>query len=80
MIIYALKSVSLSVGCSIWAGLGTAGAALVGMFFFQEKISFINGFGLTLIICGVVLMNWGKNSEEGTKLQRENEILRKSDL
>src|SRR5690625_7617531 len=38
-IIFALKTVSLSVGYSIWAGLGTAGAALVGVFIFNEMLS-----------------------------------------
>lgn len=56
-IILALKTVSLSVGYSIWAGLGTAGAALIGLFFFNETLSTINVIGLVIIISGVVLMN-----------------------
>lgn len=60
MIVFALKTVSLSIGYSIWAGLGTAGAALVGVFFFQEKMSGLNIFGLLIIIVGVIIMNMNK--------------------
>src|SRR5690625_3165876 len=63
-IIFALKTVSLSVGYSIWAGLGTAGAALVGVVFFNEILSNINIMGLVIIISGVVLMNINQKSKE----------------
>jgi multidrug transporter EmrE-like cation transporter len=62
-IIFALKTVSLSVGYSIWAGLGTAGASLVGMFLFEEMLSGINIIGLIVIISGVVIMNMNRKSE-----------------
>lgn len=68
-IVLALKTVSLSVGYSIWAGLGTAGAALVGVFFFNEMISSINVFGLFLIIIGVVIMNLRQNSTKTKQTQ-----------
>lgn len=63
-IILALKTISLSVGYSIWAGLGTAGAALVGMFLFNETLSGLNIFGLIIIISGVIIMNATKTSED----------------
>lgn len=63
-IIFALKTVSLSVGYSIWAGLGTAGAALVGVFIFNEMLSGINIIGLIVIISGVVIMNLNQTSED----------------
>src|SRR5690625_4932510 len=68
-IILAYKTVSLSVGCSIWAGLGTAGAALVGMFVFHEMLSGINMFGLVVIICGVVFMNIDQKDESKDQVQ-----------
>jgi len=67
--VFALKTVSLSVGYSIWAGLGTAGAALVGVFLFKELLSGINFFGLIVIIAGVVIMNMGKDTEEKSEVQ-----------
>src|SRR5690625_1122421 len=68
-IIFALKTVSLSVGYSMWAGLGTAGAALVGMFVFKEMLSAINVIGLFILITGVVIMNMDTKSEETEKAQ-----------
>lgn len=65
-IIFALKTISLSVGYSIWAGLGTAGAAIVGVFLFQETLSGINFVGLLVIISGVILMNM-KTKHNNTK-------------
>lgn len=65
--IFALKTVSLSVGYSIWAGLGTAGAALVGIFLFNEVLSGINIIGLVVIISGVVIMNINNKNENTDK-------------
>src|SRR5690625_1012119 len=62
LFVVALKTVSLSVGYSIWAGLGTAGAALVGVFLFNEMLSGINILGLIVIISGVVIMNMKENT------------------
>lgn len=56
-LIFALKTISLSIGYSIWAGLGTAGTALVGVFLFNEVLTGINILGLIVIISGVVIMN-----------------------
>lgn len=65
--VFALKTISLSIGYSVWAGLGTAGTALIGMFLFKETLSGINIFGLIVIICGVVVMNMSKKSESSEK-------------
>lgn len=62
--VVALKTISLSIGYSIWSGLGTAGAALVGVLLFNEIISGINMIGLVVIIAGVVVMNMGQKTEE----------------
>lgn len=66
-LIFALKTISLSIGYSIWAGLGTAGTALVGVFLFNEVLTGINILGLIVIISGVVIMNvkeTAKNKDE----------------
>lgn len=68
-IIFALKTVTLSVGYSIWAGLGTAGAALVGVFAFNEMLSGINIIGLLVIITGVVIMNMNQTSDDKEQVQ-----------
>ncbi|WP_371327374.1 multidrug efflux SMR transporter [Nosocomiicoccus sp. HMSC059G07] len=63
LLIISLKFIPLSVAYSIWAGLGTAGTALVGMFLFNEILSGLNVFGLMIIIVGVVIMNLEKKSD-----------------
>lgn len=63
LLIFALKSVPLSIAYSLWAGIGTVGAALVGVILFNEILSGINIFGLIIIIAGVVIMNMTKTSK-----------------
>ena len=63
LLIITLKHIPLSIAYSVWAGLGTAGTALVGMFAFNEDLSTLNIFGLIIIIAGVVIMNFNKKSE-----------------
>jgi len=61
--VFSLKTISLSVGYSVWAGLGTAGAALVGLFMFNELMSGLNVAGLVIIIAGVVIMNMNRKEQ-----------------
>lgn len=75
LFVHALKGVPLSIGYSIWSALGTAGAGLIGVLFFNEILSGINIVGLFVIIAGSVLMNIGiksrseRNTLENSKLQ-----------
>lgn len=71
--VLALQAISLSVGYSIWAGIGTAATALVGLLFFHEKLSFINFIGLFIIVLGVILMNMSINGERKTTIEKEME-------
>lgn len=64
-LIQSLKKIALSFAYSIWAGLGTAGAGLSGVLFFDEILSLINIVGFVIIIAGVIVMNSAKNIEEG---------------
>lgn len=63
-IVFALKTVPLSIGYSIWAGLGTAGAAFIGLIAFREQMSPINIIGLMIIIFGVILMNMKQEAKD----------------
>lgn len=67
----ALQTISLSVGYSVWAGVGTAGTALVGLLFFHETLTFVNFVGLFIIILGVILMNFSLNDENKTSIEKE---------
>ena len=54
-----LKTMSLGVSYAIWAGLGTAGVAMIGVVWFGEEMGWIRAAGLLLIIVGVVVLNVG---------------------
>lgn len=55
---YALKHWQLSVAYAIWSGVGTAATAAIGILVFGELLRLKHFIGLTLIIAGVVLMNF----------------------
>lgn len=50
----ALRTLPLGVAYGVWVGIGAVGAAVAGMFIFQEAISMIKVVSLLLIIAGVV--------------------------
>lgn len=50
------KGLSMSVGYAIWAGVGTALIAILGILLFKETIAPWGFVGLGLIIAGVVLL------------------------
>lgn len=52
-----LKTVPLSLAYAIWAGLGTALTALLGVLFWDELFGPLKIAGLLLIIGGVILLN-----------------------
>lgn len=66
--VFALKTISLSIGYSIWSGVGTAATGLIGVILFSEVLTVINVVGLFIIILGVVIMNTGKKDETADKL------------
>src|SRR5690625_7594551 len=63
LFVFALKTISLSIGYSIWAGIGTAATGIVGMIFFNEVLSTVNKLGLLIIILGVIIMNLDKKED-----------------
>lgn len=65
-LIGALKTIPLSIAYSVWAGLGTAGAGLIGVFIFNEHLSAVNILGLCVIILGVIIMNISKKEDKET--------------
>ena len=50
------KGLSMSVGYAIWAGVGTALIAILGVLLFKETIAPWGFVGLGLIVAGVVLL------------------------
>ncbi len=55
----SLQTLSLGVAYAIWAGLGTALTALVGVLVYKEDFNRKKVWGILLIIGGVILLNMG---------------------
>ena len=50
----ALRELPLGVGYSVWAGIGSIGTVIVGIFLFNESRNFWKLFCILLIITGIV--------------------------
>ncbi|MFE6685325.1 DMT family transporter [Streptomyces sp. NPDC090442] len=54
-----LKTMSMGTAYAIWAGVGTAIIAAIGMVFLGESTSPVKILGVLLVIAGVVVLNLG---------------------
>ncbi|MFJ9640462.1 DMT family transporter [Streptomyces sp. NPDC101178] len=54
-----LKTLSVGTAYAIWAGVGTAAVALIGILFLGESTSLVKIVGVGLIVVGVVVLNLG---------------------
>ncbi|MBO1335294.1 multidrug efflux SMR transporter [Streptomyces sp. VRA16 Mangrove soil] len=54
-----LKTVQIGTAYAIWAGVGTAVIAAIGMVFLGEGLTPAKAAGIVLVIGGVVLLNLG---------------------
>jgi small multidrug resistance pump len=52
-----LKKLELSITYAVWAGLGTALIAAIGIIWFKEPVTPIKLVSITLIILGVIGLN-----------------------
>jgi small multidrug resistance pump len=52
-----IRHIPVSVTYAVWAGLGTAGIALVGVLVLGESWDVLKGIALVMIIGGVVILN-----------------------
>ncbi|MCG7336644.1 multidrug efflux SMR transporter [Sporosarcina sp. ACRSM] len=55
----SLQTLPLGLAYAIWAGVGTALTALVGVVFYKEEMNLKKSVGILLIIGGVALLNSG---------------------
>jgi len=53
-LIFVLKKMNVSVAYAIWAGLGTALIAVIGIVWFKEPISWVKIVSIILIVMGIV--------------------------
>ena len=58
----ALKKIDLSVTYAVWAGLGTASVAVIGIVYFNESINALKVGSLALIVIGVVGLHLSSNT------------------
>ncbi|MGE0615525.1 MAG: multidrug efflux SMR transporter [Bacteriovoracia bacterium] len=56
---FAVKKLDIGVAYAIWAGLGTAIIALIGIFHFREPVSAIKVVSLVMVILGVIGLKLG---------------------
>ncbi|EFH85096.1 DMT family transporter [Ktedonobacter racemifer] len=54
LLIFAMKTIPLSTAYAVWTGIGTAGAAVVGMTFFGEAKSPLRMLCLVGVILSVI--------------------------
>ncbi len=57
MLSLALKTLDLGIAYAIWAGIGTAVVAVIGILAFGEPGSVTKSTGIAMIVAGVVLLN-----------------------
>ncbi|WP_327354432.1 DMT family transporter [Streptomyces sp. NBC_01304] len=50
----ALRTIDVSIGYAVWAGIGAVGAAVFGPLFFDETLTVAKGVWLGVIIVGVI--------------------------
>lgn len=53
----ALVHLPVSTVYPVWAGGGTAGVALIGIAFLDEKLHVLKALGVTCVVAGIVLLN-----------------------
>ncbi|MGY0066595.1 DMT family transporter [Streptomyces sp. QTS137] len=54
-----LRTLSIGTAYAIWAGVGTAAIAAIGVVFMGEGLTVVKATGIALIIVGVVVLNLG---------------------
>jgi len=54
-----LRSLDVGIMYALWAGLGTAAVAAIGMVFLGERTSVAKVVGIGLVVAGVVVLNLG---------------------
>ncbi|MBP1933129.1 DMT family transporter [Ammoniphilus resinae] len=69
----ALKNISVSIAYAIWAGLGTAIIALIGIWWFREPVTLMKIISILLIIAGVIGLNLSGGAQESGETSRQIE-------
>ncbi|MEU0331796.1 multidrug efflux SMR transporter [Streptomyces sp. NPDC006193] len=59
----ALRTIDVGIGYAVWAGIGAAGAALLGPVFFDETLTPAKTLWLGVVIAGVVWLKLADRPE-----------------
>ncbi len=73
--IRSLEHLQIGVVYAIWAGVGTAAVAVIGVMLFEDTMPWVKILGIMLIIAGVALVNMGgtHTPEDLERIQHEHE-------
>lgn len=55
----AMKELQVGVTYAVWSGLGIIGATVGSYFLFGESLSRVTLIGMTIVIIGIAVMNFG---------------------
>jgi len=72
---FALKKIDISIAYAIWSGTGIAFMAIVGMIWFGEIVSTIKIVSITLIILGVVGLNFAADTHSSPPKENKTKVL-----
>jgi len=59
LVALAIRQIELGVAYAVWAGVGTAIVAVIGVAAFGETVTVLKVVGIVLIVLGVVALNLG---------------------
>jgi small multidrug resistance pump len=62
-----LKTIDMGIAYAIWAGVGTALAAVIGFVYFREPASALKIVCIGLILVGVVGLHYGDSQRPGAQ-------------
>ncbi len=74
--IRSLEHLQIGVVYAIWAGLGTAAVAVIGVVLFEDTMPWVKILGIMFIIAGVALVNMGgtHTPEDLERMQHERDV------
>ena len=50
----AMKSIPLGTSYAVWTGIGSIGAAIIGIIFFNDPVNFGRLFSFALVVLGII--------------------------
>lgn len=55
----AQKNIPIGTAYAVWTGIGSVGTFLAGILLFHDVFTFMRGFGVLLIIGGIIILKFG---------------------